>query len=138
MNNTYSENPYYYGKAFMTGITKIKYDSINDLSIKVNAKTAKNTDLFIPIYGDQEVVLHDFISFKQIDSSKENSFVPKVYSKDKLAEISFLEILKQRPLLMILIRSLDFDFLALNITVDCVTPSNKLASSLKYTIVDKS
>ena len=33
MNNTYSENPYYYGKAFMTGITKIKYDSINDLSI---------------------------------------------------------------------------------------------------------
>ena len=71
MNNTYSENPYYYGKAFMTGITKIKYDSINDLSIKVNAKTAKNTDLFIPIYGDQEVVLHDFISFKQIDSSKE-------------------------------------------------------------------
>ena len=101
MNNTYSENPYYYGKAFMTGITKIKYDSINDLSIRVNAKTAKNTDLFIPIYGDQEVVLHDFISFKQIDSSKENSFVPKVYSKDKLAVDIELEITDEAEVMLI-------------------------------------
>ena len=101
MNNTYSENPYYYGKAFMTGITKIKYDSINDLSIKVNAKTAKNTDLFIPIYGDQEVVLHDFISFKQIDSSKENTFVPKVYSKDKLAVDIELEITDEAEVMLI-------------------------------------
>ena len=101
MNNTYSENPYYYGKAFMTGITKIKYDSINDLSIKVNAKTAKNTDLFIPIYGDQEVVLHDFISFKKIDSSNLNKFVPKAYSKEKLDVDIALEITDEAEVMLI-------------------------------------
>ena len=76
MNNTYSENPYYYGKAFMTGITKIKYDSINDLSIRANAKTAKNTDLFIPIYGDQEVVLTIlFLLNKSIQVKKTHLFL---------------------------------------------------------------
>ena len=101
MNNTYDENPYYYGKAFMTGITKIKYDSINDLSIKVNAKTAKNTDLFIPLYGDQEVVLHDFISFKKMDSNKVKTFIPKVYSKDKLDVDIELEITDEAEIMLI-------------------------------------
>ena len=101
MNNTYDENPYYYGKAFMTGITKIKYDSINDLSIKVNAKTAKNTDLFIPLYGNQEVVLHDFISFKKMDSNKVKTFIPKVYSKDKLDVDIELEITDEAEIMLI-------------------------------------
>jgi hypothetical protein len=101
MNNTYDDNPYYYGKAYISGITQIKYDSINDLSIKVNAKTEKNTDLFIPLYEDEEVVLHDFISFEKIDSNKAEKFVPKTNFKEKLNVDVALEITDEAEVMLI-------------------------------------
>ena len=42
MNNSFSENPYYYGKVFMTGSADIG-DSIENLSIYVNAITEEGT-----------------------------------------------------------------------------------------------
>ena len=81
INNTYSENPYYYGKLFMTGFTNIKYDSINNLSLKVNAKTEKSTNLIIPLYGSKEVILHDFISF--VNTDNDQSIKPLISSKSK-------------------------------------------------------
>ncbi len=70
MNNKYEDNPLYYGDAFITGFTNIFYDSINGLEVNVNAKTEENTLLTIPLYGSEEVVMHDFISFKVPDSSE--------------------------------------------------------------------
>ena len=70
MNNKYENNPLYYGDAFITGFTNIFYDSINGLEVNINAKTEENTILTIPLYGSEEVVMHDFISFKVPDSSK--------------------------------------------------------------------
>ena len=84
MNNSYKENPYYYGKAFITGYSSITYDSINDLSIKVNAKTEENTSLYLPLYGNEEVVLHDFISFRVKDSVKSEELIPVIGNKEKL------------------------------------------------------
>jgi hypothetical protein len=84
MNNSYKENPYYYGKAFITGYSSITYDSINDLSIKVNAKTEENTSLYLPLYGNEEVVLHDFISFRIKDSVKSEELIPVIGNKEKL------------------------------------------------------
>ena len=101
MNNTYNENPYYYGKAYVTGITNIQYDTINDLAIKINAKTQENTHLFIPLYGNEEVVLHDFISFKSIDSIKSTKIHSKNLFKKKLDIDIELEITEDTELMLI-------------------------------------
>ena len=74
MNNKYEHNPNYYGDAYITGFSNISYDTISGLSINVNATTQKNTLLTIPLYGSEDVVLHDFITFKNPDSSA----IPKV------------------------------------------------------------
>ena len=101
MNNTYNENPYYYGKAYVTGLTEISYDKINDLAIKINAKTQKNTSLNIPLYGNEEVVLHDFISFKTNDSIKNTEVQPNNLLKKKLDVDIELEITEDAELILI-------------------------------------
>ena len=63
LNTTYKMNPLYYGEAFITGDVMMEYDSINLLRIDVAAKTEKGTDLTLPLYGTEDVVLQDFISF---------------------------------------------------------------------------
>ena len=63
LNTTYKMNPLYYGEAFITGDVMMEYDSINLLRIDVAAKTEKGTDLTLPLYGTEDVILKDFISF---------------------------------------------------------------------------
>ena len=84
MNNTFSENPYYYGKVFMTGSADISYDSIENLSIYVNAITEKSTILSIPLYGSSEVVLHDFIAFINKDTNNAVTINKPIVSKEKM------------------------------------------------------
>ena len=69
MNNSFEDNPLYYGDAFVTGFSTISYDSINDLSFNIHVKTAENSVLTIPLYGDEDVVLEDFITFEQVDQN---------------------------------------------------------------------
>ena len=64
MNNEFDDNPLYYGDAFITGFSTISYDSINDLSLNIHVKTEEKTMLTIPLYGDEDVVLEDFITFE--------------------------------------------------------------------------
>ena len=64
MNNEFDDNPLYYGDAFITGFSTISYDSINDLSLNIHVKTEEKTILTIPLYGDEDVVLEDFITFE--------------------------------------------------------------------------
>ena len=68
MNNSFDDNPLYYGDAFVTGFSTISYDSVNDLSFNIT-KTAENSGLTIPLYGDEDVVLEDFITFEQVDQN---------------------------------------------------------------------
>ena len=72
MNNNFDDNPLYYGDAFVTGFSSISYDSINDLSFNIHVKTAENSVLTIPLYGDEDVVLEDFISFEKADQNVDN------------------------------------------------------------------
>ncbi len=64
MNTDYEMNPLYYGDAYITGYTTITYDSIYDLEINVDVKTEDKTIFTLPLYGAEDVVLKDFISFK--------------------------------------------------------------------------
>mgnify|MGYP002859469418 FL=1 len=64
MNTDYEMNPLYYGDAYITGFTTITYDSIYDLDINVDVKTEDKTVFTLPLYGAEDVVLKDFISFK--------------------------------------------------------------------------
>lgn len=63
LNTTYQQNPLYYGDAFITGDLSISYDPQNLIDINVNAKSEKGTDITLPLYGSEEVVLQDFITF---------------------------------------------------------------------------
>ena len=69
MNNSFDDNPLYYGDAYVTGFSTISYDTINDLSLNIHVKTAENSVLTIPLYGDEDVVLEDFITFEQVNQN---------------------------------------------------------------------
>ena len=72
MNTSYKMNPLYYGDAFITGDVMMEYDSINLLRINVDAKTEKGTNLTLPLYGSEDVVLQDFISFEGTENQEGN------------------------------------------------------------------
>jgi hypothetical protein len=101
MNNTFSENPYYYGKVFMTGLADISYDSIENLSIYVNAITEKSTILSIPLYGSSEVVLHDFIAFVNKDTNNIVTTKTPLIPKEKMNIGIDLEITDEAEVMLI-------------------------------------
>jgi hypothetical protein len=61
-NNTYLQNPVFYGKAKGTGNVHI-YGPFNDIVIDAKAETGKNTNVVIPISLTQSVNQNDFIIF---------------------------------------------------------------------------
>ena len=63
LNTTYDLNTLYYGTAYATGDIMVSYDKVRELEIIVNAKTAKGTNITLPLYGAKEVVLQDFVVF---------------------------------------------------------------------------
>jgi len=69
MNSEYSPESLYYGKAYATGLANISGYADN-LSIVVDLKTQKGTDIKFPMYGAGEIdEEYDFITFVK-DSSK--------------------------------------------------------------------
>lgn len=75
MNTTYKMNPLYYGDAFITGDVMMEYDTVNSLRLNVDAKTEKGTNLTLPLYGSDDVVLQDFISFEGSGSEKKKKIM---------------------------------------------------------------
>jgi hypothetical protein len=62
MNTTYDQNPYFYGKAFGSGsLTFFGYE--DNIEITVNVKSEPGTYVYLPLYGSEDVVLQDFVSF---------------------------------------------------------------------------
>ena len=70
MNTNYEQNSLYYGTAFATGDVSIGYENI--LEINVNAKSEKGTNVTLPLYGSEDVVLEDFITFVNKENQEED------------------------------------------------------------------
>ena len=58
-----TNNPYFYGKAYATGITKI-YGDLNHTQIDVSAKSNQNTIINIPINNQTTIENNTFLTFK--------------------------------------------------------------------------
>ena len=72
MNTNYKMNPLYYGDAFLTGFVTVSYNEIYNLEINVDAKSEKGTDITLPLYGSEEVVLQEFITFTDNKTDKDS------------------------------------------------------------------
>jgi hypothetical protein len=62
MNTNIVQNSSFYGKAYITGLTKI-YGTTENINIDVVAKTEKGTQIYIPITNSSEISNYPFISF---------------------------------------------------------------------------
>jgi len=61
-NNTYAQNPLFYGKARGTGTVHV-YGPLDNIRVSVKALTGKNTNVIIPINLTASVAQNDFIQF---------------------------------------------------------------------------
>ncbi|MBN2669630.1 MAG: translocation/assembly module TamB [Bacteroidales bacterium] len=62
LNTSSIDNELYYGSAFLSGLTEIT-GNIQNLNIKVSAKTERDTKFFIPLNTSEEASSNNFISF---------------------------------------------------------------------------
>ena len=62
LNTKASDNESFYGKAIATGIIDVT-GSLDDIKLKINAKTEKDTRFFIPLSSGSEVSEYNFITF---------------------------------------------------------------------------
>jgi len=69
LNTNYNMNPLYYGDAFVSGDLSINYEDILDITI--NAKTEKGTNITLPLYGSEDVVLKEFVTFVNKENFEE-------------------------------------------------------------------
>ena len=69
LNTNYNMNPLYYGDAFVSGDLSINYEDILDITI--NAKTEKGTNITLPLYGSEDVVLKEFVTFVNKENVEE-------------------------------------------------------------------
>ncbi|MEJ0029243.1 MAG: translocation/assembly module TamB domain-containing protein [Bacteroidota bacterium] len=68
LNTTSKDNDLFYGQGYATGSMNIFGPSSN-LKISANARTEKNTKIYIPISGTSEVDKKDFITFAHFTDS---------------------------------------------------------------------
>ena len=75
LNTDASMNSMFYGKAYVSGLVKISGD-VNNIKMDIDAKTEKNTHLFIPISSESEISDNDFIRFtsKKVQISKTDDY----------------------------------------------------------------
>lgn len=69
LNTNYKMNPLYYGDAFVSGDLSINYEDILDITI--NAKTESGTNITLPLYGSEDVVLKEFVTFVNKENLEE-------------------------------------------------------------------
>lgn len=92
LNTNSSDNSSFYGKAYLTGRTQLK-GATDDLSVDINVKTEKGTDLSFPLSKGSSASSSDFISF--IDSEKimdtnlsEESLAEDIYNVESISNIN--------------------------------------------------
>ncbi len=62
LNTKPSDNELFYGKAILSGIIDVT-GNLDEIDLKINAKTEKDTRFFIPLSSGSEVSEYDFITF---------------------------------------------------------------------------
>jgi hypothetical protein len=89
LNTTSKDNNLFYGQGYATGNVNIFGPAAN-LKISANARTEKNTKIFIPISGASEVEKKDFVSFSHFTDSLTlpGSFVKKEGKKRELTGVT--------------------------------------------------
>lgn len=81
LNTTAKDNTLFYGHGYATGDLNI-FGPISNLKITANARTEKNTRIYIPIGGASEVEKKEFIKFVSFtDSTFRQSLNDKISSK---------------------------------------------------------
>ncbi len=69
LNTNSYQNELFYGKAYASGIIKIKGPAKN-INLDINANTEKGTRIFIPISSTEEVSENEFVYFVKTDTAK--------------------------------------------------------------------
>ncbi len=89
LNTSIKDNSLFYGQGYCSGNLSITGPA-NHLNITANAKTEKNTRIFIPLDGTASVEKEDFINFVHFtDSLKTNSTKEKAKEKVELSGLTF-------------------------------------------------
>lgn len=78
LNTTFKDNELFYGSAFATGTVNIK-GPFDDLTMKINAKSEKGTNIYFPINLDVDASENSYIRFVSAESadSKPVRFEPE-------------------------------------------------------------
>ncbi|HSZ25480.1 MAG TPA: translocation/assembly module TamB domain-containing protein [Cytophagaceae bacterium] len=99
LNTTEKDNSLFYGKAFVTGDFNL-FGSFNDMEIRANAKSEKETRIYIPLTGDNDVSQKEFIRFiskKKIDNGKSkdstSSFRIRMFFNMEITQEAYSEII---------------------------------------------
>lgn len=79
LNTKITDNELLYGKAYMTGITHL-FGSPDDIEIAIDAKTNKDTRIYIPLNKTGDIAESDFITF--INSYETVEIVKEKYDID--------------------------------------------------------
>ena len=88
LNTTEKDNSLFYGQGYATGDLNIT-GPINNLKFTSNARTDKNTRVFIPIGGTEEVEQAEFIRFVNFsDSTFQNTLKDNISNKIDLSGIT--------------------------------------------------
>ena len=88
LNTTERDNSLFYGQGYATGDLSIT-GPINNLRFTSNARTEKNTRVFIPVGGTTEVEQAEFIQFVSFsDSTFQNTLKDNLYNKLDLTGIT--------------------------------------------------
>lgn len=72
LNTNSYQNELFYGKAYTSGIIKIKGPAKN-INLNINANTEKGTRIFIPISSTEEVSENEFVYFVKSDTAKKKT-----------------------------------------------------------------
>lgn len=88
LNTSPRDNNLFYGQGYATGSLNI-YGPVSNLKITADARTDRNTRIFIPIEGTSEVEKKDFIKFVSFtDSTFQQSLKGEINNKIDLTGIS--------------------------------------------------
>lgn len=82
LNTSSRQNNLFYGQAYSTGSVNF-FGPINNLKISANARTEKNTKIYIPVSGTSSVERGDFIRFVSL---KDNSMATQTDKETKKSE----------------------------------------------------
>ncbi|MBN2212792.1 MAG: translocation/assembly module TamB [Bacteroidales bacterium] len=81
LNTTHADNSQFYGTAFASGLVMIRGKPEN-ITMDVNAKTEKDTRLFIPLSNPEEITEYNFVNLIMPDQENDENHKEQNYRVD--------------------------------------------------------